>query len=220
MPTKTPHIPTFADAMENFRKDLGWRLYCHLPGNVVAFQRATMTASVQVALKQVVPDYTVPTGSRTSPYPQLENVPVFTLQGGGASMGADPAPGDACLICVLDRNIDAWYQNGGQMPAAPLSDRAHDLSDAFCLVGFNPLAKPLMTARLPGEAGLADALAKVVVKNGLVNISNGPLPVNSLGGILDIFFTATAAATTVAQIAAAATVAKAALATLMPNPFP
>lgn len=217
MSTKTPHIPTFPDAMENFRKDLGYRLYCHLPGQVVAFQRATMTASVQIALKQVVPDYTVPTGYRLSSYPQLENVPVFTLQGGGASVGADPVLGDPCLICVLDRNIDAWFQNGGQ--PAPLSDRAHDLSDAFCFVGFNPLAKPLVTARLPGEAGLADALAKIVVKNGLVNISNGPLPVNSLGGILDIFLTATAAATTVAQIAAAAAAAKASLTLLMPNPF-
>lgn len=219
MSTKTPHVPTFPDAMENFRKDLGYRLYCHLPGTVVSFNRTKMTANVAVALKQVIPDYTVPTGQRVFPYPTLSEVPVFALQGGGASVGADPAAGDPCLICVLDRNIDAWFQGDGQQPQAPLSDRAHDLSDAFCLVGFNPLAKPLVSARLAGECGVADAAAKVVVKNGLVNISNGPLPANSLGGILDIFFTATAGATSVAQIAAAAAAAKASLATLMPSPF-
>lgn len=206
MAVKTALTPTFADAMENFRKDLGYRLYCHLPGEIVTFARATLTASVKVALKQVVPDVTVPTGQRFVSYPQLNNVPVFTLQGGGGSIGADPAPGDPCLLAIIDRNIDAWLQNGGQQ--APLSPRAHDIADCFCFVGFNPISNPLVSARLAGETGLADALAAVVVKNGKISLRNGPLPVNSLGGILDTMLTAMGAATTVAQIAAAATAAK------------
>lgn len=213
MGNKTPLTPTFPDAMENFRKDLGYRLYCHLPGEVVSFQRAKMTASVKVGLKQVIPDYKAPTGSKTTPYPQLENVPVFTLQGGGGSIGADPAAGDPCLICILDRNIDAWFQNGGAQ--APLSPRAHDLADAFVFVGFNPLTTPLVSARAAGETGVADQLAAVVVKDGKASIRNGPLPANSLGGILDVMLTAMGSATTVGQVAAAANTAKAALATLL-----
>lgn len=187
MGNKTPKTPTFPDAMENFRKDLGYRLYCHLPGEIVTFDRAKGTASVKVGLKQVIPDYASATGSRLAPYPQLENVPVFTLQGSGGSVGADPAPKDPCLISILDRNIDAWFQNGGVQ--APLSPRAHSLADAFCFVGFNPLAKPLVSARLAGEVGIADALAAVVVKNGRASIRNGPLPANNLGGILEVLFT-------------------------------
>lgn len=209
MGNKTPSTPSFADSMENFRKEINYRLYCHLPGEIVSFSRATMTASVQVGLKQVIPDYTSPTGQVLLPYPQIDDVPVFTLQGGGASVGADPASGDPCLICVMDRNIDAWLQNGGQQ--APLSPRAHDLSDAFCFVGFSPLPKVLPAARAAGEAGVADALAAVVVKNGLISLRNGPLPANSLGGILNTMLTAMGAATTVAEIAAAATTAQAAL---------
>lgn len=190
MGNKTPHTPTFPDAMENFRKDLGYRLYCHLPGEIVSFSRATLTASVKVGLKQVIPDYAAATGQRLTPYPQLDNVLVFTLQGGGASVGADPVAGDPCLICIMDRNIDAWFQNGGQQ--APLSDRAHDLSDAFCFVGFNPLVKPLASARAAGECGIADALAAVVVKDGKVGIRNGALPANNLSGILTTLFTALA----------------------------
>lgn len=210
---KAPSTPTFTDAMRNFRDQIFYDLYVHMPGEIVSFDRSTGIASVQVGLKRVIPNFTVPTGQIVQSYPQLDNVPVFILQGSGASVGADPKKGDPCLIIVMDRNIDAWLQNGGQQ--APVSDRAHDLSDCFAFVGFNPLAKPLVSARMALECGIADALAKIVVKNGLVNISNGPLPANSLGGILNTFFAATAAATTVAQIAAAATVAEASLATLL-----
>lgn len=213
MSNKSPQTPTFPDAMRNFRKQIFYDLYSHLPASVVKFDRTTGLASVQPGLQRVYPNFAAPTGQTTAGYPQLDSVPVFILQGGGVSLGADPAPSDPCLLCVADRNIDAWVQNGGQ--PAPLSDRAHDLSDCFALVGFNPVSRPLLSARLAGEGGIADALAKVVVKNGMVKISNGPLPANSLGGILNVFFAATAAATTVPQIAAAAAVAEASLATLL-----
>jgi hypothetical protein len=199
--------------MANFRKDIEYGLYCHLPGSIVSYDRTTGTASVQIGLVRVIPDYTAPGGKRTAPYPPLSKVPVYTLQAGGASAGGDPKAGDTCLIAILDRNVDAWIANGGQ--PAPLSDRAHDLSDAFVFVGFNPLAAPLVSARLAGEFGIADALAKLVVKDGKVNVSNGPLPANSLGGILDVMLTAMGSATTVGQVAAAANTAKAALALLL-----
>lgn len=185
---KAPLTPTFTDAMRNFRDQLFYELYCHLPGEIVSFNRATGIASVQVALKRVIPSYAVPTGQVIQPYPQLDNVPVYAMQGGGASVGVDPAPGDPCLILVLDRNIDLWLQNGGQQP--PLSDRAHDLSDCFAIVGFNTLAQPLVSARLAGECGLADAAAKVVVKDGLVSVAN---QTQNLKTILATLFTALAA---------------------------
>lgn len=185
---KTPRIPTFEDALENWWTSRAYRLYCHLPGQVVTFDRATLTITASVGLKQVIPDVSVPTGQRLAPYPQLTHVPVFTLQGSGGSVGADPAPGDTCLLAIADRNIDAWFQNGGQQ--APLSPRCHDLSDAFAFVGFNPLVKIPVSARLAGETGIADAVAKMVVKNGKASISNGPLSTQKLGPILsDLFAT-------------------------------
>lgn len=187
----TPTVPKFPDVMDNFKKSIFYSLYCHLPGAIVSFDRATGLAVVQPALKQVIPTYAAPNDFTTAPYPKLIDVPIFTLQGGGGSVGADPVPGDPCLIVVMDRNMDAWLQGGGQQ--APLSGRAHDLSDCFAFVGFNPLNAPLASARLAGECGIADAAAKVVVKNGLVDVSNGPLPANKLGGILTTLFAALAA---------------------------
>lgn len=181
---KTPNIPSFEDAMANFRAQIFYDLYVHVPGTIVAFNRATGLATVQPGLRRVYPTYTVPGGQTTKPYPQVANVMVFTLQGGGASVGADPAVGDPCLLLVADRNLDAWRQNGGQQ--APLSDRAHHLSDCFALVGFNPLSAPLVSARLAGEAGIADALAKVTVKQGRLKIGNN---LTDLATILKTLFT-------------------------------
>jgi hypothetical protein len=170
MGNKTPQTPTFPDLLENFRKDLGYRLYCHLPGEIVDFNRTKLTATVKVALKRVIPDYAAETGSQQAGYPTLVDCPVFVLTGGAGSIGADPVAGDPCLIAVADRNIDAWFQNGGQQ--APLSPRAHDLSDSLVFVGFRPLAKPLVAARAAGEAGISDASAAVVVMGGRVSIRN------------------------------------------------
>lgn len=188
---KTPQTPDFYQAMQNYGRTLRYNFYCHLPGEVITYDRTKGRADIRIGLKRVIPDYTTSTGFKLADYPQLSGVPIFFGQGGGASIGADPAPGDPCLIVVLDRNVDAWLQNGGQQ--APVSDRSHDLSDCFAFVGFNNLAKPLVSARLAGEAGIADAVAKVVVKAGLIDISNGPLPANNLGGILTTLFTALAA---------------------------
>lgn len=216
MGNKTPQTPTFKDAMTNFAKDLRFGLYCHLPGTIVDFDRTKGTATVQPGVKRVYPNYAAPGGQKTAPYPTLTKVPVFLLQGGGASVGADPKSGDYCLLLVADRNMDAWKQNGGQQ--APLSDRAHDLSDCFALVGFNPTVKPPQSARLAGECGVADLLAKVVVKNGLVNISTGAGAI-SLKTILTTFLAAVAAdpifLATSPAVAAAAAAAETQLATLL-----
>ncbi len=170
MANKTPQTPTFPDLLENFRKDLGYRLYCHLPGEIVDFDRTKLTATVKVGLKRVIPDYAASTGSKQAAYPVLVDCPVFVLTGGAGSVGADPVAGDPCLIAFADRNIDAWFQNGGQQ--APLSPRAHDISDAFVFVGFRPRSKALITARAAGETGIADASAAVVVMDGKASIRN------------------------------------------------
>lgn len=171
---KAPMTPTFTDAMNNFRAQIFYDLFCHLPGSIVSYDRATGLASVQPGLKRVYPNYTTPSGQTTAPYPQINGVPVFMVQGGGVSIGVDPVPGDPCLLCIVDRNMDAWKQNGGQ--PAPLSDRAHSLADCFAIVGFNPLSKPLASARDEGEAGIAEPLAgtgaKVVVMDGKISVAN------------------------------------------------
>lgn len=166
----TPHVPHFKDAMDNFANKIGYGLYCHIPATIVAYATATRRATVQISLLQVFPDYTAPQNQTTQIYDPILNVPVFFLSAGAASAGGDPIPGDSCLLLISDRDMDAWKQTGSAQ--APLSDRSHNITDAFAIVGFTPLSPAPVSARLPGEFGIADAAAKVVVKNGLINISS------------------------------------------------
>lgn len=171
---KSPITPNFYDAMQDFKWQIFYNLYCHLPGSIVSYDRVNQTAVVQPGLQRVLPSLVGNLGYTLANYKPVVDVPVYIMQGGGVSIGADPVPGDPCMLCVIDRNMDAWILNGGT--PAPLSDRAHDLSDCFALVGFNPTSKPLVSARLAGEVGIAEPLtgtgAKVVVKNGKISIAS------------------------------------------------
>lgn len=214
MNSKAPIIPTFTDALDNFRKYLGYNLYCHLPGTIVSYNRTTQRAVINIAMQKVIPNFELPAAAYTIPYPQLSDVPVFFPQADSVSVGGDPVAGDPCLLCILDRNMDAWKQDATSQ--APLSDRAHNISDCFAIVGFNPLSTPLASARVEGDFGIAEPLAgtgaKIVVNGGFVTIANNTA---NLALILTTLLTAIGAATTVADIAAAATTANASLALLL-----
>jgi len=73
--------------------------------------------------------------------PEFIKVPPIFLQG-GASYTAHPiAVGDYCLLLFTERCFDRWY--AGQDFQKPLEMRMHDYSDAFALVGVNPLASAI-----------------------------------------------------------------------------
>lgn len=201
--------PDLADLLDLHKGDIMAQLRVAIPGQIVTFDATKRTAVIQPSFNRTYNDGT------EKPMPLLVDVPVFTLQGGGIHVGLPITPGDECLVIFGDSNIDAWFSYGGQQ--TPLDARKHDLSDGFALVGLNSQAKPLVTSLLALEGGIAGPLAKVALSQaGLITIANGPLPANSLGGILQAFFTAAAADPGLsAPTKAAAAAASAALATLL-----
>ena len=73
--------------------------------------------------------------------PIFKDVPPIFMQG-GLSYEAHPiAIGDYCLLFVCESNIERWY--AGQDDMQPNEDRRFDYSDAFAIVGVNPLAKSI-----------------------------------------------------------------------------
>nr|WP_172624046.1 Gp138 family membrane-puncturing spike protein [Rhodanobacter glycinis] len=106
-------------------------LWTALPGYIVSFDADTVTASVQPGVAGIVTDKG---GSPDAvSLPVLTDVPVVFPRGGGCTLTFPVTNGDECLIMFACRSIDAWSQSGGVQP--PLSDRRHDLSDAFAIVG-------------------------------------------------------------------------------------
>lgn len=159
--------PRLLDAFRSSNDGLLYTINCAKPGIVQSFNSTKRTAEVAVAFKRVLA-----TGEITS-IPVLVDCPVFTLQGGKAALTVPIVKGDECLLLFADRNIDAWYENGGQ--AAPYDNRAHDLSDGIALVGLNSLANPLPTPIVAGEAAFSfkdGTTSKVALKGGLVALKN------------------------------------------------
>ena len=79
--------------------------------------------------------------------PLFSQVPPIFMQGGTSYEAHPITVGDYCLLFVCESSIERWYY--GQDDMEPNEERKFDYSDAFAIVGVNPLSKaipiPLVT---------------------------------------------------------------------------
>jgi hypothetical protein len=155
--------PKITDALQALRTDIFRSLNCVKIGKIVAFNVTKKTADVQVNFKRMLPDGTLKS------YPLLRDCPVFTLQGGGASIRFPITAGDQCLLVFSDRNIDAWFTTGGE--GVPYDARFHDLSDGIALVGLDSLTSTL-AAYKTDEAVMDYLGAQFSLKGGKLAVAN------------------------------------------------
>lgn len=132
---KTILDPQTSDTLAALKLDIFRTMNCVKLGEIESFDATKKTAQIKILFKRVLPSGDI------ADYPVLVDCPVVTYQGGGGALQFPVAQGDQCLLFFADRNIDAWFKNGAQ--AAPLSSRAHDLSDGIALVGINALTSIL-----------------------------------------------------------------------------
>lgn len=106
-------------------------LWTALPGYIVDFDAASVTATVQPGILGTILDYK---GAISNPkLPLLVKVPVIFPGGGGCRLTFPVRAGDECLVVFASRAVGAWKQSGG---AQTVSDsRKHDLSDGFAIIG-------------------------------------------------------------------------------------
>jgi len=74
--------------------------------------------------------------------PEIVNVPVLFLQGGGASITFPIEKGDPVLIIFAQRSLDEWLSGDGTGDVEPSTSRKHDISDAIAIPGLLPSLKP------------------------------------------------------------------------------
>lgn len=133
-------IPSLMDLLLDMKREALQDLNAAKIGQIVSFDPATQTAQVQILLKQYVenaPDIT----KQIIDYPLLVDCPVFFAGGGLGSLRFPVAAGDECLLVFCDRDIDLWFTTG--QTGIPNSNRLHDISDGFAIVGFRSAAKAL-----------------------------------------------------------------------------
>jgi hypothetical protein len=107
------------------------QLHTMMPGQIVSYNAATVTAVVQPALQVF---RTLADGSRQpTTLAPIHDVPVHFPGGGGHILTFPVAGGDDCMLVFAERSIDNWYQHGGVQQ--PSDWRMHDITDAFALVG-------------------------------------------------------------------------------------
>lgn len=83
--------------------------------------------------------------------PELIEVPPLFMQGGGSYTAHPIAVGDSCLLIISERCFDNWYD--GKNYVLPPEFRAHDYSDAFAIVGVNPLAAAIKIPEITTHFG-------------------------------------------------------------------
>lgn len=126
----------------------GDRLELHtaLPGIVQAFDAATQTARVRLAIKRIT------RGGEAVAISDLLDCPVQFPRFGNFILTGPVAAGDECLVVFAERAFDNWFEKGGVQE--PSEYRLHDYSDGFVIPGFSSRPKAGQVAG--GAAG--DAL--------------------------------------------------------------
>ena len=117
--------PSLYDVLQLHRKDIFASLRVCVPAEIVSFNGTKRTASLAILLKRVLSD-----GRTVADYPQIDDVPVLTPQGGGAYLQFPIAAGDQGLLIFADRNIRAWLASGAAQPL-PNSEDAQSLRWIF-----------------------------------------------------------------------------------------
>lgn len=183
--------PTLYDVLQAMKQDVLSTLRVCVPAQVVSYDGTKRLASVQILLKRTLSD-----GRTVADYPQIDRVPVYTPQGGGAYLQFPVAAGDQGLLIFADRNIRAWLQSGS--PAPLPTPRMHSLSDGFFIPGFNalnssipntPTNKVLLTYQgstieidAAGFKFIGTGGAEVDLQSAIVTLKNGTTTLNTLLG--------------------------------------
>jgi len=133
---KQPVPPNMKEVLDEHKRDIEASFNCVQIGELDSFDPATQSAKVKLMIKKIAAIN--PDGTRLyRQIPLLASVPVIFPFGGASFVNVPIQAGDSCAVFFCDRDIDNWYVNGGSQP--PNSLRAHDLSDAICIVGVKNL---------------------------------------------------------------------------------
>jgi hypothetical protein len=136
--TLTP--PDLTEVLEATKRDMKIAINCVQIGIIQAFDTSTQLATIQIAMKQVKD--VAEDGTRTVvEYPLILECPVMVLFGGVDVLTLPIAAGDNCIVLFCDRDIDQWLNNGNDK--VPTTSRAHDMNDAFAIVGIRPLTNSI-----------------------------------------------------------------------------
>lgn len=123
------------------RKDI----HTSLPAQVVSYDAATNTCSIQPCIMRIRTDD--PSREGWFQMPQINSVPVKQQGSGKLLLSVAPQAGSYGNMIVAQRSIETWIAEGGVV--APTSSRMHHFSDAIFDPGLYPIAVDGDNGKLP-----------------------------------------------------------------------
>lgn len=124
----------YSDPEEMLRLAIGGLLanaWTGVPGYIVSYDPATITATVQIGVKGKTSQPDGSSGYQN--YPLLTRVPVEFPGGGGCRLTFPVKKDDECWVSFSCRSIGAWKKYGGVQ--IPSDNRFHSIADAICHIG-------------------------------------------------------------------------------------
>lgn len=174
------------DLLDLFGRNLLLNTNCHAIAKVQTFNSGvgvsptrcpTITATINYQKSFQEPDANGVYRLVGKNYTTMVDVPVYVYGGGTASLKMPIAPGDDCLICFNDRDMDNWVATG-QFSQVNTS-RLHSFSDGIALVGLRSFAQPF-SSWSSTDAELANGTTKVGVGPSKITIANNSTTLNTL----------------------------------------
>ncbi len=161
--------PDLRALLNAHRAEIFGSFNAHQVGEVVSFDEDVQTATVKISLNKQVVDFTKsPPAYVYLPYPLLTDCPVYSPSGGKGWLTFPVTAGDPCLVLFNDRDLDNWFEGGGNVP--PNSDRKHDLSDGLVIVGFRSRTKAIPDFYMDGaELRFDESFLRLAAKVKLAN---------------------------------------------------
>lgn len=146
--------PDMADVILNALRAQQLEINTCMPGEIVAYDSATTTCTVQPAYKRIMVRDNVVT-SRA----QISDVPVVFPRSGANSITFPITQGDQCLIMFSQRSLDDWLNIGGEVTLR--DTRLHDITDAIVIPGLVPRTGALVPP--PSADGIEIRSAKILL---------------------------------------------------------
>lgn len=114
-------------------------LHTSMPCQIVSYNAETQRANIQPLAKHVLKDRD---GTEIEEnYPQIPDVPVFCLSGGGAFQSFPISAGDIGLGIFCEWPVDQIFEKG--VETHPVILERHSLNGAICIVGLRVNSEPI-----------------------------------------------------------------------------
>lgn len=170
--------PSLSDLLNEFGRSIKIETNCHAIATVQSFNSLKQTIRATMTYTQLF--YETQSNGISAPvlksYPILVDCPVVILGGGNAHLTMPISPGDDCLICFNDRDLDNWH--AGKSGGSTATGRLHSFADGIAIVGLNSLAKSIANydttrAKLfwKGGASVGVGAHKVKIENQIESLN-------------------------------------------------